>query len=166
MIALIAREGGASERSHFTVDGPGVITLLLKRNLNTGHDLIRRKPVVAVDRLVVLILRVGIVTPGRIPPAVIPTPPAKIEKDDGGATMPPPVRAVMMMTIVDVVQARLGSVGDISVPIPETARRLRIEFVFGGDVNGRRVLQIGAAALKRARTVQIVPAGKSRAMDV
>src|SRR6266849_8804392 len=36
MIALIARDCGAGKWSHFTVDGVGVITLLLEYDLHTG----------------------------------------------------------------------------------------------------------------------------------
>src|SRR2546423_8022121 len=129
MIALILGQRGPSQRPHFTVDRPRVITLLLQRDLNGGDNLIRRKSVETVDRLVVVIIRVGIVTPGRIPPAVIPAPPTEIEKDDRGATMPPPIMTMMVMKIVDVIQARLRSAGDISVPIPEPVGRLRIELV-------------------------------------
>src|SRR6266853_366460 len=87
MISLVTRDGGAGERTHSAVGGIGVVTELLQLSLNTGHDLVRRKPVVAINRFVVPIIRGRIVTPGRIPPAVIPTPPAPIEKDDGGAAV-------------------------------------------------------------------------------
>src|SRR2546430_15342373 len=131
MISLVTRDGGAGERTHSAVGGIAVVTELLQLNLNTGHDLVRRKPVVAINRFVVPIIRGRIVTPGRIPPAVIPTPPAPIEKDDGGAAGSPPIGAVVMVTVVRVVQSRLRNAADVSAPIAETGGNLRIELVFG-----------------------------------
>src|SRR5437588_2607391 len=107
MVALVTCNRGPGKRTHFAVDGPGVITLLLECDLNAGHDLVGRKTVGTVNRFVVLIIRVGIVTPGRIPPAVIPAPPTEIEKDDGGTMIPPPIRAVMMLTLIEVIQTCL-----------------------------------------------------------
>ena len=166
MIALILGERRSSQRSHFSVDRPSVITLLLERDLDTGHDLFGRESAVTIDRLVVLIIRVGIVTPGRIPPAVVPAPPTEIEKDDRSAMIPPPVMVVVMMMIVNVGHARLRTAADMSVPIPETGGSLRIESVFDSDVNGRGVLRMADIALKRTDTVQISHAGMSGALHV
>src|SRR6202023_923674 len=94
MIALVTREGSPSERTHFAVDGIGVITKLLQFGLNAGDDLFRRE--VAINWFVVLIIRVGIVTPGRIPPAIVPAPPAPVEKDERRAMIFPPIVVVMM----------------------------------------------------------------------
>src|SRR2546429_7231035 len=107
MVALVTCNRGPGKRTHFAVDGPGVITLLLECDLNAGHDLVGRKTVGTVNRFVVLIIRVGIVTPGGIPPAVIPAPPAEVEKDDSDATIPPPVGAMVMIAIIKVIQSRL-----------------------------------------------------------
>src|SRR5260370_37891174 len=93
-------------------------------SLNAGHDLVRRKAVVTVNRFVVLIIRVGIVTPGWIPPAVIPAPPTEIEKDDGGAMISPPVATVVVIQMIEVVQSRLRNAGHIAVPIAKARRRL------------------------------------------
>src|SRR5258707_15510771 len=79
-------------------------------------------------------MRVRGVTPGRIPPAVIPTPPAPVEKDDGGAAVSPPIGAVVMVTVVRVVQSRLRNAADVAAPTTKTRRSLRIEFVFGDSV--------------------------------
>ena len=134
MVALVTCNRGPGKRTHFAVDGPGVIPLLLECDLNAGHDLVGRKTVGTVNRFVVLIIRVGIVTPGRIPPAVIPTPPTEIEEDDGDAMMVPPPRVVMMITIVKVVQMRLRDAADVPVPIPKTVGGLWVESVFAANV--------------------------------
>src|SRR2546429_7811986 len=107
MVALVTCNRGPGKRTHFTVDGPAVVTALLQGSLNAGHDLVGRKTVGTVNRFVVLIIRVGIVTPGWIPPTVIPAPPTEVEKDDGGTMIPPPIRAVMMMTLIEMIQSRL-----------------------------------------------------------
>jgi len=108
MVALVTRNRALGERTHFAVDGVGVIAELLQLRLNAGDDLIRGRGGGAVDRLVVLIIRVGIVTPGRVPPAIVPAPPAEIEKDQRQAMVSPPVLIVMMMAVVCVDRARLG----------------------------------------------------------
>src|ERR1700716_2805840 len=64
MISLVTRDRGAGERAHLTVDFVTVITELLQLSLNTGDDLVRRKPVITINRFVVLIIRVRVVTPG------------------------------------------------------------------------------------------------------
>ena len=144
MIALIARDGRLSLRTHFAVDGVGIITELLQLGLHAGNDLIRLLTVGAVDRLVVLVIGVGIVTPGRIPPAVPPTPPAPVKKDDRGAMMSPPIFAVMIVVIhgVDLVGLRPGCT--IPGPIPQTRRRLGIELGLGNRRDARGRLQFAA----------------------
>ena len=48
---------------------------MLQRCLNIDNYLVGSKCVIAIDRAVVVIIGIiRIVTPGRIPPAVIPTP--------------------------------------------------------------------------------------------
>src|SRR2546429_5279308 len=98
MVALVTCNRGPGKRTDFAVDGPGAITLLLECDLNAGHDLVGRKTVGTVNRFVVLIIRVGIVTPAGTPPAVIPAPPTEIEKHDGGTMIRPPIRACMIET--------------------------------------------------------------------
>jgi len=134
MITLTARDCGAGERSHLAIHGVGVVTALLQCNLNAGHDLMRRKAVVTVNRFVVPVIRVRIVTPGRIPPPVIPTPPAPVEKDDGDAVVSPPIGAMVMAAVIRVVQPSLSSTVDVPAPMTETGGCLRIELVFGDCV--------------------------------
>ena len=64
------------------------------------YALVGGQAVGTVDRLIVLIIRVWIVAPGGIPPAVIPAPPARIEKNDGSAVVPPPIVMVVMMLMM------------------------------------------------------------------
>src|SRR5947209_1055762 len=127
MIALVTRERGSSQRPHGSIDRLSLVTELLQFRLNTGDDLVGGQAVGAVDRLIVLIIRVWIVAPGGIPPAVIPAPPARIEKNDGSAVVPPPIVMVVMMLIhrVDLLRLRRGR--PISVPIAQSRRRLRIQ---------------------------------------
>src|ERR1700736_4489739 len=136
MIALIASNRCPGQRTHCAVDGVGVITTLLERSLNAGDDLVRRRSVVTIDRLVVLIIRVGIVAPGRIPPAVIPAPPTPVEEDECETVVFPPIAIVMMVTMIRVVEARLRCAGDVAVPVAKTRRGLRIEFCFGYGSGG------------------------------
>src|SRR2546423_6202263 len=117
VVGLKTRDRGACQRTHAPVDRVLVISALLERSLNTGDNLFGRLTVVTVDRFVVVVVRIGIVTPGRVPPAVVPTPPAEIEKDDRGTMMPPPRMVVMMVTIVQMIQTRLVCVRDVPVPI-------------------------------------------------
>src|SRR5438445_1988753 len=120
MVALVAGNGGASKRAHFAIHGVLIVAALLQLRLDAGDDLFGREPIITVDRLVIVVIRIRIVTPGWIPPAIVPAPPAKIEKDDRGAMVPPPPVVVMMITIIEVVEMRLVGAGDIAVPIPET----------------------------------------------
>src|SRR5205814_705316 len=128
-VALVTRDRRASKRTHSAVNSVGVITELLQLRLDTGDNLFGREPIIAVNRLVAVVVRIGIVTPRGIPPAVIPAPPAKVEKDDRGAMVPPPPVVVMMITLIQVVEMRLVGAGNIAAPIPDTGRRLRIESV-------------------------------------
>src|SRR5690348_3798221 len=118
VIALIARNRALRQWAHFAVDGIGVITELLELCLNTGDDLVRRFAVGPVNRLVVLIIRVGVVTPRRVPPAVVPAPPTPVEKDQRDAMMLPPIFPMMMVAIACVNGLRLGRARSAAIRIP------------------------------------------------
>src|ERR1700738_171796 len=120
LVALIASDSRLSERTHCAVNGVGVIPALLQRSLNTGDDLVGREAALAVDRLVVLIIRIGIVAPRRGPPAVVPAPPAPVDEDEGETMAPPPIVIVMIVAMIRVVPLRLIGAGDIAVPMAKT----------------------------------------------
>jgi len=151
MIALVARDRALSERAHLAVNGVGVIAELLQFGLNASDDLVGRETGGAVDGLIVLIIRVGIVTPRRVPPAVIPTPPTPIEKDQRQAVVPPPVLIVMMMRIVSVILVGLRGCRGVPAAIFQSRDGLRVEFVFAArDYYGVRG-NVAATLLKRIR---------------
>src|SRR5262249_60394943 len=117
-----------------------ILTPPLTASLNAGDNLYRLFAVIAVDRVVVLVIRVGSVTPGRIPPAVIPAPPAPVEKDESNAMVPPPPTVVMMMAMIGVVQSRLPDGIDVTVPIAQAGGWLRVQSGFCCGGGGRKWL--------------------------
>ena len=86
--------------------------------MNVSDCFIRRQTVIAIDRAVIAIIGVvGVVTPGRIPPAIIPAPVTTIDKDDRVTMVMPPIPA-MVMTVVAVMMSGLGEVRDSTVRVP------------------------------------------------
>src|SRR4030095_14098623 len=72
VIALVTRDcltcKGPQQPVHITL----IIALRLQRRLDIGDDLIRRQAVVSVDGTIIRVVRIGSVTPCRVPPTRIP----------------------------------------------------------------------------------------------
>src|ERR1051326_3422146 len=118
MIALVVGNRGAGQRPHDSIDGIVVVAELLQRALHIRDDLIGRESVITIDRLIVgVIVIVGIVAPGWIPPTVPPSPPAEIQKDNRDAMTSPPATIVMRISEFAIVLSRLRRAVGFSLPV-------------------------------------------------
>src|SRR5438045_6668751 len=81
MVALIIRQGCASNWPQQAVHSAGIIALLLKRRLHVCNYLIGRQTIVAIDWPVIGVIRIWSVAPCWIPPATVPVIPAAGDKD-------------------------------------------------------------------------------------
>lgn len=108
-IALIPRECFLRQRAKDTIRFVGKVAESLQLALHVGHDLIRQKAITSINRSVVFVIgAVWIITPGGIPPAVVPAPVAPVDEDDGVAAVMPPIATVMIAMVIVLAVARLG----------------------------------------------------------
>ena len=157
VVALIIRDGCPGQRPDDAVHRVLIISELLQRALHVGHDLVGRKTVVSVNRLVVLIIRVvRIVAPCRIPPAGVPGPKAPVEENNGRAVISPPIAIVMMTTMLCMPAARFGKIVAFAVPIAQPRRSLRIQPAPPTQITMRplaRVCRAGCGAMSQVPAV-------------
>src|SRR6185437_8467689 len=93
-----------------------------------GDNFVGKKSIVTVDRPVVLIVGIGgIITPGWVPPSVIPAPEAQIDENDRRAMLAPPIAIVVMMMVVIVTMTGLGPSGSSALPIAQAVLCRTIE---------------------------------------
>ena len=97
--ALKSCQRPARLRTKVSIGRSGIIPLLLQCNLDIHDDPIRRQVAIAVNRPVVGIVRVRVVTPGWIPVIGVPVPPPAQHKDDARVVISPPA-AVMPLPVV------------------------------------------------------------------
>ena len=90
MVSLEGCDGLTRHRSKLSVNWTGIITVPLQLCLHIDHDLVRRQIAVTINRTVVRIVSVPIVTPRRIPVSSIPEIPASADKDDAVVVAAPP----------------------------------------------------------------------------
>src|SRR5206468_4771790 len=77
-IALVSCDRPTRNRPEQTIDFALIITLLLQCGLHVGGHLIRWQTIIAVNRAVICIIRVGIVAPSRDPVSRIPSIPSAV----------------------------------------------------------------------------------------
>src|SRR5258708_18103509 len=90
---MVSLEGCDSLPRHWSksaIDRAGIITVPLQLCLHVDHDLVRRQIAVTIDRTVVRIVSVSVVTPRRIPVTPVPEIPASANKDDPVVVDAPP----------------------------------------------------------------------------
>src|SRR5207248_852939 len=92
MIDLITLNRAARPRTQDAIDRSIVVPLLRQRPLHVRCHIARRSLAVAEDRAIVNVVAViGIISVGRIPPAVVPIPVTASVKDEAEIVAPPPI---------------------------------------------------------------------------
>ena len=91
---MVSGDRPTRKRPEQTIDVALIITLLLQRGLHIGGHLIGWQIIIAVDRAVICIIRVGIVAPSRVPIARVPSIPPTVYENDAIVMVPPPVPLV------------------------------------------------------------------------
>src|SRR5437899_3587662 len=92
MIDLVSLNRAARPWTQDAIDWPIIVPLLRQRPLHVHRHVARRSLAVAEDRAVVNIVAViGIISVGRIPPAVVPIPVTATVKDEAEIVAPPPI---------------------------------------------------------------------------
>ena len=131
MIALVVRNCGPSQRSHRAINRVTKITALLQCALHIRDHLVGWQSIITIDWLIVGIVGiVRIIAPRWIPPAIIPTPPSKIEKDDGSAAASPPIAVVTSRSKFSMIAPRFGRAINLAVPVTQLRGSLWIESAF------------------------------------
>ena len=116
-IALIPGECFLRQRAKDTIRFVGKVAESLQLALHVGHDLIRQKAITSINRSVVFVIGAGlIIAPGGIPPAVVPTPVAQVDEDDGVTSAMPPIATVMIAMVIVMLMARLGPTRFAALP--------------------------------------------------
>src|SRR4029453_19448637 len=82
------------------VDIALIIALLLQRGLNVGDHLIGWQAVIARDRAIVSVIRIGCVAPSRVPIARVPSIPPTIYENDTVVMIVPPRPVVPRRSVV------------------------------------------------------------------
>src|SRR5437763_16670597 len=90
MVSLESCDCLSRHRSELPVDRAGVVTVPLQLCLHVDHDLVRRQIALTIDRTVVRIVSVSVLTPRRIPVTPVPEIPASANKDDAVVVAGPP----------------------------------------------------------------------------
>ena len=91
---MVICDRGASKRPEQTIHFALIIALLLQRGLHVGGHLIRWQIIITIDRAIICIIRVGIVTPSRVPISRIPSIPPTVYENDPIIMVSPPVPVV------------------------------------------------------------------------
>jgi len=101
---LVVRDCRTGVRTQDSINPAIVITFVIQLGLNIRDDFVRRQIVVAVDRTIIGIIRVRIVSPRRIPISRIKVERERLRIDryesDSVATMVPPPTAIVPLTLV------------------------------------------------------------------
>src|SRR6266436_5629769 len=98
--ALVIRYCRTRFRPEQTIHFPLIITLLLQCGLDVCDHLIGRQIVIAVDRSVISVIRIGSIAPRWYPPARIPGIPSTEYEDDAVVMAPPPNLVVPLWRII------------------------------------------------------------------
>ena len=121
MVDLVIRDCLTRVRAKDPINRPTVITFVVQLGLNICDDFVWRQIVVAVDRTIVRIIRVRIVSPRRIPISR-----TKVEwerlgidryENDSVATMVPPPAAIVPLTRIIAKCPLLSSAKRLASPI-------------------------------------------------
>src|SRR6266480_89623 len=131
MVSLESCDGLTRHRSQLSVNRAGIVTVPLQLCLHLNNYLVRGQVAVTVDRSVVRIVRIRIVTPCWIPVTRVPVPPIATYKDDAAVIVAPP-SAIMPLSVVIpkrsiLLSAKLAASpvvgnGHISVPVDPNVR--------------------------------------------
>ena len=117
-IALIPGKCFLCQRAKDTIRFVGKVAESLQLALHVGHDLIRQKAITSINRSVVFVIgTVWIISPGGIPPAVVPTPIAQVDEDDRVAAVMPPITTMMIAMVIVMAMARLGPTRFATLPV-------------------------------------------------
>ena len=100
MVSLEGRDGLTGHRSKSAIDRSGIITVPLQLGLDFDYDPVRRQIAVTINRTVVRIVGVWIVTPRWIPVARIPEIPASANKDDAVVVAAPPTPIMPLPVVI------------------------------------------------------------------
>ena len=100
MVSLESCDCLSRHRSELPVDRAGVVTVPLQLCLHVDHDLVRRQIAVTIDRTVVRIVSVSVVTPRRIPVTPVPEIPASANKDDAVVVAAPPTPIMPLPVVI------------------------------------------------------------------
>lgn len=104
MVDLVIRDCRLRILAEDTIDRAVVITLVVQLGLDICDHLVRRQIIVAVDRTIVGIIRVRIISPARIPIARIKEEWERLRIDgnenDSVAVVPPPTAIVPLRLII------------------------------------------------------------------
>ena len=123
-VLLVAAQGSLGYRAESSVHPRGVIAEALQFGLHVGDGLIRWQAVVFVDRPIVVVGGViRVVTPGRVPPAIVPTPVPAADENDRVATVMPPIVAVIPIMMAAMMVGRLAPVRMSALPVAELVLR-------------------------------------------
>ena len=96
-VALEPGQRFLGERPENSIHFVGVVTQGLERALHVGDDLIGQEAIESIDRSVIFVVTIiGIITPGRIPPAVEPAPEPPVNQNDDRAMMTPSVTVMVV----------------------------------------------------------------------
>src|SRR5882762_10521683 len=100
MVSLESCDRLTRHRSKLSVNRAGVVTVPLQLCLHVDHDLVRRQIAVTIDRTVVRIVSVSVVTPRRIPVTPVPEIPASANKDDAVVVAAPPTPIMPLPVVI------------------------------------------------------------------
>src|SRR5436309_14336422 len=100
MVSLESCDSLSRHRSELPVDRAGVVTVPLQLCLHVDHDLVRRQIAVTIDRTVVRIVSVSVVTPRLIPVTPVPEIPASANKDDAVVVAAPPTPIMPLPVVI------------------------------------------------------------------
>jgi hypothetical protein len=132
MVSLEGCDRLPRHRSKNAIDRSSIIPIPLQLGLDVDHDLVRRQVAVTVNRTVVRIVSVWIVTPRWIPVARIPEIPASANKDDAVVVAAPPT-PIMPLPVVISKRSILLPTKSAAPPI---VRDRHISVSVNGDVGG------------------------------
>src|SRR4029453_2627961 len=156
VVSLISCQRPACLRTKVSIDRSRIISLFLQCDLDVHDDPIWGQIAIAVNRSVVRIVRVRVVTPGWIPVASVPVPPPAQHKHNARVVTYPP-RAVMPYSVVIVKRSVVRATetiapsivddADVSIPIHRHVAR---ESEISLPVHCQVVASSGASGLRNS----------------